>query len=97
MKNYLKKKKQTMRRLFINNVISSVFSCTCVFCITELAPVEELRVFPERGQLLLEWKPPNNTSVSEYVVEWVTGDKIDWKRENRSTSRTAIRGNLSSE
>ncbi|XP_040013305.1 interleukin-6 receptor subunit beta isoform X2 [Xiphias gladius] len=60
----------------------------------ELAPVEELRVFPERGQLLLEWKPPNNTSVSEYVVEWVTGDKIDWKRENRSTSRTAIRGNL---
>lgn len=65
----------------------------CV-CITELDPVEELRVWPDGGQMWLEWKPPSNRAASEYVVEWVTGDKIDWQREDRSTTRTVIKGNL---
>ncbi|GAA6227209.1 interleukin-6 receptor subunit beta isoform X1 [Lates japonicus] len=60
----------------------------------ELDPVEELRVWPDGGQMWLEWKPPSSRAVSEYVVEWVTGDKIDWQREDRSTTRTAIKGNL---
>lgn len=60
----------------------------------ELAPVEELKVWAHGGQLWLEWKPPNKTAVSEYVVQWVSGDQMDWQRENRSTRHTAIRGNL---
>ncbi|XP_068430392.1 interleukin-6 receptor subunit beta [Clinocottus analis] len=60
----------------------------------ELAPVGELKVRPHRGQLWLEWNPPNRMALSEYVVEWVSGDQIDWQRENRNTSRTAIKGNL---
>ncbi|TDH01717.1 hypothetical protein EPR50_G00165540 [Perca flavescens] len=63
---------------------------------SELAPVEELKVFPHRGQLWLEWKPPNSTKlVSEYVVEWwVEGAQIDWQKEKRNTTRTAIKGHL---
>ncbi|XP_044029087.1 interleukin-6 receptor subunit beta isoform X2 [Siniperca chuatsi] len=60
----------------------------------ELPPVEELKVWSYGGQLWLKWKPPKNPAVSEYVVEWVTGNEIDWQRENRSTNYTAIKGNL---
>ncbi|KAK2818762.1 hypothetical protein Q5P01_024323 [Channa striata] len=59
-----------------------------------LAPVEGLKVWPQEGQLWLEWKPPSRAAVSEYVVEWVAGNQIDWQRENRSTTHTAIKGNL---
>uniref|UniRef100_A0A8C3AUW8 Fibronectin type-III domain-containing protein n=1 Tax=Cyclopterus lumpus TaxID=8103 RepID=A0A8C3AUW8_CYCLU len=54
----------------------------------------ELKVWPQGGRLWLEWKPPNSTALSEYVVEWVSGDQTDWQRENRNTRRTAIKGNL---
>ncbi|XP_023142060.2 interleukin-6 receptor subunit beta isoform X2 [Amphiprion ocellaris] len=60
----------------------------------EFAPVEELMVWPHEGQLLLEWKPPTSTAVSEYVVEWVSGGQIDWQRERGSTRHTVIKGNL---
>ncbi|XP_041816511.1 interleukin-6 receptor subunit beta isoform X2 [Chelmon rostratus] len=60
----------------------------------EFPPVEELKVWPHEGQLWLEWKSPKNIAVSEYVVEWFPGDPIDWQRENRSTTLTAIKGNL---
>ncbi|KAF3702414.1 Interleukin-6 receptor subunit beta [Channa argus] len=59
-----------------------------------LAPVEKLKVWPHEGQLWLEWKPPSKTAVTEYVVEWVAGDQIDWQRENRTTTHTVIKGNL---
>lgn len=61
---------------------------------SEPAPVKNLKVWPQEGQLWVEWKPPSSKHVSEYVVEWVSGDKIDWKRENRSTRRTVIEANL---
>ncbi|KAL6097387.1 il6st [Pungitius sinensis] len=60
----------------------------------ELAPVRELLVRSEGGRLLLDWKPPDSTAVSEYVVEWVSGDNTDWQRENRRTRHTAIKGIL---
>ncbi|KAL7376916.1 hypothetical protein ABVT39_018365 [Epinephelus coioides] len=60
----------------------------------ELAPVEELKVWPSGGQLWLKWKPPNNINLSEYVVEWVSDDGRDWQREHRNTRQTAIKGNL---
>ncbi|XP_026153570.1 interleukin-6 receptor subunit beta isoform X1 [Mastacembelus armatus] len=57
-------------------------------------PVEELKVWPKEGQLWLKWNPPTSMNVTEYVVEWVTGDQIDWQKENRNTLKTAIKGNL---
>lgn len=48
-------------------------------------------MWSEGGQLWLKWKPPKR-AVSEYVVEWVTGDQKDWQRETRSTTHTAIKG-----
>ncbi|XP_031731602.1 interleukin-6 receptor subunit beta [Anarrhichthys ocellatus] len=60
----------------------------------ELGPVGELKVWPHGGRLWLEWKPPNSTALSEYVVEWVSGDQTDWQRENRNTRHTTIKGNL---
>ncbi|CAG5867076.1 unnamed protein product [Menidia menidia] len=60
----------------------------------ERPPVEELKVWPHDGQLYVEWKPPNSTALSEYVIEWASGSNIDWQRENRTTSRAAIKGNL---
>ncbi len=66
-----------------------------IVCITE--PVEELNVWPHGGQLWLNWKSPkspSNRAATEYVVEWVHGDHIDWQRENRTTRQTVIKGNL---
>ncbi|XP_022600133.1 interleukin-6 receptor subunit beta isoform X1 [Seriola dumerili] len=60
----------------------------------ERPPVEGLRVWSDGRQLWLEWTPPNRSTVSEYVVEWITGDQVDWQRENRSTRLTAIKGHL---
>ncbi|XP_071323141.1 interleukin-6 receptor subunit beta isoform X2 [Trachinotus anak] len=60
----------------------------------ELPSVKGLRVWPHGGQLWLEWSPPNRSPVSEYIVEWVSGDQVDWQRENGSTRLTAIKGNL---
>ncbi|XP_042364875.1 interleukin-6 receptor subunit beta isoform X2 [Plectropomus leopardus] len=60
----------------------------------ELAPIKELKVWPHEGQLWLEWKPPNSTSPSEYVVEWVSVEETDWQREHRNARNTAIRGTL---
>ena len=61
-------------------------------CVTELAPVEELRGRVHGDQMWLQWKPPNTEAVTEYVVQWVTGDQMDWQRENRSTRHTVIKG-----
>uniref|UniRef100_A0A665T640 Fibronectin type-III domain-containing protein n=1 Tax=Echeneis naucrates TaxID=173247 RepID=A0A665T640_ECHNA len=60
----------------------------------ERSPVEALRIWTQGGQLWLEWKPPNKSALSEYVVEWVSDNQVDWQRENRSTRLTAIKGNL---
>ncbi|KAG7240884.1 hypothetical protein INR49_023458 [Caranx melampygus] len=62
---------------------------------TELPPVERLTVRSQGGQLWLQWHPPKEAvAVSEYVVEWVTGDKKDWQRVAKGTKLTAIKGNL---
>lgn len=60
----------------------------------EPPPVAELKVWPQGGRLWLEWTPPNSSSLSEYVVQWVSGEQTDWQRENRTTRRTAIKGDL---
>ncbi|XP_061555120.1 interleukin-6 receptor subunit beta [Phycodurus eques] len=60
----------------------------------ELNPVEELNVRTQGDQLLLKWNPPNNTAVTEYVVEWVGSNGIDWQRENKNTQQTTIKGNI---
>ncbi|XP_030579853.1 interleukin-6 receptor subunit beta isoform X2 [Archocentrus centrarchus] len=56
-------------------------------------PVEKMEVRSHKGQLWLEWKPPNRT-VSEYVVEWVSGGEIDWQRENGNSNGTVIKGDI---
>uniref|UniRef100_A0A3P8WP93 Interleukin 6 signal transducer n=1 Tax=Cynoglossus semilaevis TaxID=244447 RepID=A0A3P8WP93_CYNSE len=59
-----------------------------------LPRVESMRAWPDDGKLWVEWKAPNDHHVTEYVVEWVTGDVIDWQRENRNTTKTFIKGDL---
>ncbi|XP_065821597.1 interleukin-6 receptor subunit beta isoform X2 [Labrus bergylta] len=60
----------------------------------EPPPVEELRVWPHEDKLMVEWRPPNSSKVSEFVVEWVRGGETDWQRESKSTTRTHITGKL---
>ncbi|XP_033981679.1 interleukin-6 receptor subunit beta-like isoform X2 [Trematomus bernacchii] len=60
----------------------------------EYPPVKGLKVWSAEGKLWLQWTPPNGSGVSEYVVEWVSGDQTDWQRENKHTRLTAIKGNL---
>nr|XP_061800433.1 interleukin-6 receptor subunit beta-like [Nerophis lumbriciformis] len=60
----------------------------------ELDPVKALEAYPQEGQLLVRWRPPNNTLVSVYVVEWVNANGIDWQRENKNTRQTTIKGHL---
>ncbi|XP_077478141.1 interleukin-6 receptor subunit beta [Stigmatopora argus] len=57
----------------------------------ELEPVEELKAEPRGGQLFVQWTPPKNTAVSEYVVEWMGPDGVNWQRENRSTHQTMMK------
>lgn len=59
--------------------------------VTELPPVEKMEVRPYEGRLRVEWKHPNRT-VSEYIVEWVSDDEMDWQRENGTTNSTEIKG-----
>ncbi|XP_041666276.1 interleukin-6 receptor subunit beta-like [Cheilinus undulatus] len=60
----------------------------------ERPPVEELRVWPHEGRLMVEWQPLNSSGVTEFVVEWVRGPQKDWQRETKATTRTHITGNL---
>lgn len=55
--------------------------------------VEGLRVWTQDEQMFVEWKPPNS-SVTEYVIEWSSSGRTDWQRENRSTSKAVIKGQL---
>lgn len=61
--------------------------------VPELHPVEGLKVWSHGGQLWLKWNHPKR-QVSGYLVEWVTGDQMDWQRETRNTTQTTIKGNL---
>ncbi|XP_033951974.1 interleukin-6 receptor subunit beta isoform X1 [Pseudochaenichthys georgianus] len=60
----------------------------------EDSPVKGLKVWSAEGKLWLQWTPPNGPDLSEYVVEWVSGEQTDWQRENKNTRLTAIKGNL---
>ncbi|XP_077593278.1 interleukin-6 receptor subunit beta isoform X2 [Stigmatopora nigra] len=60
----------------------------------ELDPVEKLKVEPRGGQLFVKWTSPNNTAVSEYVVEWMGPDGVNWQKENKSTYQTTIKDQL---
>uniref|UniRef100_A0AAQ4P550 Fibronectin type-III domain-containing protein n=1 Tax=Gasterosteus aculeatus aculeatus TaxID=481459 RepID=A0AAQ4P550_GASAC len=61
----------------------------------ELPAVSDLKVRPRGGRLQLDWKPPNSTRVSEYVVEWVSGDNIDWAEgKNEKPGAPPIKGIL---
>ncbi|XP_047425009.1 interleukin-6 receptor subunit beta isoform X2 [Mugil cephalus] len=55
---------------------------------------EEVKVWSHEGRLWVKWKPLNATQLSEYVVEWLSDGDLDWQRENRGTTFTAIKGNL---
>ncbi|XP_040915604.1 interleukin-6 receptor subunit beta [Toxotes jaculatrix] len=89
------KKSVTVQVIAVNSEGESpTASLTVLEKARELNPVEDLKVWSQGGQLWLEWKPLSSTAVTEYVVEWVTGDKIDWQRENRNTNQTAIKGKL---
>ncbi|XP_072310111.1 interleukin-6 receptor subunit beta [Eucyclogobius newberryi] len=59
-----------------------------------VSPVQRLEVYPDAGKLLVEWTAPNNTAVSEYLVQWTSGDQVDWQREKKNVRKTFIRGNL---
>uniref|UniRef100_A0A3B3TS65 Interleukin 6 signal transducer n=1 Tax=Poecilia latipinna TaxID=48699 RepID=A0A3B3TS65_9TELE len=76
---------------------SGIYLCVansvCV-SLSEQTTVEKLKVWTQEGQMFVEWKRPNNTAVSEYVVEWARHGKTDWQRENKTTTRTAIKGSL---
>ncbi|CAL8280334.1 unnamed protein product [Gadus morhua 'NCC'] len=70
----------------------------------QFPPVNKLMWKSDKGQLLIEWQTPNVSAggsppkhnLTEYVVQWVSGKdgKMDWQRENRSTLKTFIRGDL---
>ncbi|MED6287580.1 hypothetical protein CHARACLAT_017838 [Characodon lateralis] len=57
----------------------------------ERLTVKDMKVWTQEGQMFVEWKQPNNTAVTEYVIEWVSHGKRDWQRENRSTRTTVIK------
>ncbi|XP_041825436.1 interleukin-6 receptor subunit beta isoform X2 [Melanotaenia boesemani] len=60
-------------------------------------PVKDLKVWSHEGQLYLEWKLANNTTVSEYVIEWIKDDGTmwpNWQREAGSVRQTTIKGEL---
>ncbi|XP_024119030.1 interleukin-6 receptor subunit beta isoform X1 [Oryzias melastigma] len=56
-------------------------------------PVEEMEVWPHEGQLMVEWKPPRGRLPSEYVVEWLSDDSLDWRRASKS-SKHMLTGKL---
>ncbi|XP_034565828.1 interleukin-6 receptor subunit beta isoform X2 [Notolabrus celidotus] len=60
----------------------------------ERPSVEDLRVSSQDGRLLVEWRLPRSSEVSEFVVEWVGRGQMDWQKENKSTTRTHITGPL---
>ncbi|KAM9821019.1 interleukin-6 receptor subunit beta [Neosynchiropus ocellatus] len=60
----------------------------------DLESVDSLKVTSAGGQICLDWKPPKSTRLSGYVVEWADSDLLDWQRENKNRTHTAIRGPL---
>uniref|UniRef100_A0A3P9JLP5 Interleukin 6 signal transducer n=1 Tax=Oryzias latipes TaxID=8090 RepID=A0A3P9JLP5_ORYLA len=52
------------------------------------ARVEELKVWPHEGQLVVEWKPLRNKLLSGYVVEWLSEGRLDWRRVSKTSNRT---------
>ncbi|XP_077353352.1 interleukin-6 receptor subunit beta isoform X2 [Festucalex cinctus] len=60
----------------------------------DLDPMEGLKVHTQGDQFLLKWNAPNNTAITQYVVEWVSANDTDWQRENKSTQQTTIKGNI---
>uniref|UniRef100_A0A3P9K601 Fibronectin type-III domain-containing protein n=1 Tax=Oryzias latipes TaxID=8090 RepID=A0A3P9K601_ORYLA len=52
------------------------------------ARVEELKVWPHEGQLVVEWKPLRNKLLSGYVVEWLSDGRLDWRRVSKTSNRT---------
>lgn len=56
-----------------------------VCLLTDNPPVEEMEVWPHEGQLMVEWKTPRGRLPSEYVVEWLSDDSLDWRRASKSS------------
>lgn len=73
------------------NFICVWTACVCVSS-AGFPAVTELKVWSEQGQLWVEWTAPSSKNASEFVVEWVSGEEMDWQRESRGTRRTAIKG-----
>lgn len=57
-------------------------------------PVQNLSVYSEEGRLFVEWSAPNSTGISEFLVQWTSGNDVDWQRESRNKRKTAIEGKL---
>lgn len=60
-----------------------------------LPTVQKLNSYSDGGKLFVEWSTPNTTRISEFLVQWTSGDDyIDWQREEKNIRKTSIRGNL---
>lgn len=64
------------------------------FCLStaDFPTVKELKVWPEHGQMWVEWTAPSSKNASEFVVEWESAEGMDWQRESRGARRAAIKG-----
>lgn len=49
---------------------------------------------PHGDQLELRWKPSGRRTASEFVLEWTSGDQVDWQRESRGTTTSLIEGDV---
>ncbi|XP_067842232.1 interleukin-6 receptor subunit beta isoform X2 [Heptranchias perlo] len=65
-----------------------------------LPPVKHLSVYPQDGQLIVEWKPPVS-AVSGYVIEWCEESRKDlcpgplyWQREQKTANKAFLKENV---
>lgn len=60
----------------------------------DLPPVQQLKVSSVGGKLFVEWNAPNDSRISEFVLQWASSGYLDWQRENSTTRNAIIRGDL---
>ncbi|XP_078075094.1 interleukin-6 receptor subunit beta isoform X2 [Mustelus asterias] len=65
-----------------------------------LPPVRNLHAYPQEGQLMVEWKPPD-PAVSGYVIEWCEESSRDlcpgplyWQRVQKDASKAFLKDNV---
>ncbi|XP_051906040.1 interleukin-6 receptor subunit beta isoform X2 [Hippocampus zosterae] len=85
-------------RVYVTAINSAGESPQASFGIPERAldldPVEGFKVDPQGDTFFLKWNPPKKSAVTQYVVQWVSANGMDWQRENKTTQQTTIKGNI---